>query len=127
MKLQAGRDTHIADMLLFAGRQLNEFHVRGHLVEFNRKARWCLLQTEGVLKHVVTAMKADFRSGNIRRAEERKTHDVVPVHMRHENIYRCRSAMLSGQQVRTERTRAAAHVADVILVTAEIKFHTHGV
>src|SRR5258706_5295343 len=76
-----------------------------------------------MLQHVVAAVDADLRAGDVRGAEEGETHDVVPVHVGHEDVHRGGLARLAGEHVHAERPRAAAHVADVVLVAGQLDLH----
>ena len=71
----------------------------------------------------MTTVNADFRARHVGGTEKRKTHNVVPVHMRHENIHRRRAPVLLGQHMCAERSRATAHIADVVLVASQIEFN----
>ena len=103
---------------------MDELDVCRHLVERNGKTRWRLLQSIGVLKHIVTTVDANFCAGNVGGTEEREPHDVIPVHVRHKNIYCCGTSLLARQHMCAKWPRTAPHIADVILVAAQVEFDT---
>src|SRR5262249_61168906 len=66
----------------------------------------------------MTAVNADAVAGYVRRSEEREPHDVVPVHVRHEDVVGLRRRRaVAGKRFLAEGTHAGAQIAENIFRT----------
>ena len=84
--------------------------------EVHRKRRLVLLPPQRRLEPRMAAVDADAVAGNVRGREERQPHDVIPVHMGHEDVIRLRRLRAVARERRlAERARAAPQVADDVL------------
>src|SRR5262249_62184873 len=70
------------------------------------------------IEHPRTAVNADAVAGYVRRSEEREPHDVVPVHVRHEDVVGLRRRRaVAGKRFLAEGTHAGAQIAENIFRT----------
>ena len=104
-------------------RNLDELDGRAEVVERHGEAGRRLLQPEGPLEDAVAAVDADARAAHVGRPEKREAHDVVPMHVRHEDVDRGGTARLAREHVLAEGARAASHVADEVLLAPGLELH----
>ena len=96
--------------------------------ELHRKRRRGLLATERQLQFFVTAVDPDAIARNVRRREKGKAHDVVPVHVGHEDVIRLRRrGAMARERLLAERTHARAEVAQHVLGAAGLDLDAGGV
>src|SRR5438105_4816003 len=109
MQLPDRGDRKPGDPVLDIGLQLNELDGRGERAEIDRKARVRLLSMQCLPKDRVTAVNADHIARDVCRAKEREPHDVVPMHMRQQDVETMRSLRpVLRQYMVAELTRTGA-------------------
>src|SRR5262249_42829523 len=122
--LPSAGDLPSGDVVAPAWLKGDELYRRRQLVERHREAGRILLAPGRFLDVLVAAVDPDRVSGNIGRAEEGKTHDMVPVHVRLEHVKRVllRGAVAAEYMV-PESAHPAAEVAQNVLTVAGIELH----
>ena len=123
MPLQLGCDPVPGDVDAPACLQLYELDIGSEPGEIDGKAGRGLLQPERLLDDIVTTEYANACAGNVSWGEERKTHDVVPVHMGHEHVDHHRLRFLGRHDAAAEGPRAAAHVACQVFRVPGLDLH----
>jgi hypothetical protein len=103
--------------------KVNEFDVGAERGEIHRERRGGLLAAERLFQFPVTAVDPYAVARDVRRREEGEPHDVVPVHVRHEDMVglRRRRAM-PRERLLAERTHAGAQVAQHVVGSAGFDF-----
>ena len=110
------------------GCQPREFDVRGEDREIHRERRRSLLSPECLFEYLVPAVDANAVTWNVGWGEEGKPHDVVPMHVGHEDVIglrRCRA--VARHHLLAERPHTRAEVAQHILGAAGFDLDARGV
>ena len=99
--------------------QPDEFDVGAERREVHRKRGRGLLPPQRRFEHGVAAVDANAVAGHVGGREERQAHDVVPVHMGHEDVIGLRRRRRDARcAALAERSHAAAEVAQDVIRTA---------
>src|SRR4051812_15904893 len=121
------RDMYAIDLHFIAGPKCDEADVRFPGIEGSREKRLVLLSPKRLFGVVVAGMNHDFRVRIERRQEGREAHDMVPVHMRQEEIIFLRTPIpASPGRIAAHFLQSAAHVADEIGMLAAIDLDAAG-
>src|SRR5258706_1511158 len=109
MGLQFCRDAPTGNVVAASRLQHAKFDGGAETAERYRKKRRVLLSAQRTFKLRVASVDLDDVARNVRRRKEGESHDVIPVHMRHEYVVHpgMRRA-LPGQNVVSENPDAAA-------------------
>ena len=119
MALEHEPDVHSGELVVAVRLQANEFDARTQCGEVDGERRRRLLPPQRGFEFRVRAVDADAIARPIRRREERESHDVVPVHVGHEDMERLRrGGTVTGDDALAERTHAGSQVAEDEIRTA---------
>ncbi len=92
-------------------------------VKSDRERRRGLLSPERFLEDLVPAVDVDAVARNVGRSEEREPHDVVPVHVRHEDVIRLRRfGAMTRHRLLAEGPHARTQVAQHVIGTPGFQF-----
>ena len=81
MALSLERHAEPRDLVRAAGLEAHELDARAELPELDGERGRPVLAAKGLVQLGMAAVDADPVAGNVRRGEEGKPHDVVPVHV----------------------------------------------
>jgi hypothetical protein len=119
--LQHRRHFHAGDLVRLVGDEMDELDVGLQEREVHGKRRLILLPPERRLEPRMAAVDAHAVAGNVRGREERQPHDVVPVHVGHEDVIGLRRLRaVPRDRGLPERARAAPQVADDVFRLARL-------
>ena len=121
MVLPYERDRHPGNRVARVRLEPEEFDRGAKRREIHRKRWRQLLTAQRLLERRVTAVDAQAVAGNVGGCKKREPHDVVPMHVRHEDVIRLRRlGAMARQRGFAERSDATAKVAQNVVRFARL-------
>ena len=115
------------DLVFASGLQANEFDVRAQRGKIHGERRCAVLSPQSLLESGVPAIDAEPVAFEIGGGEKRKPHDVVPMHVGHEDVIRLRRSRVARHGLLAEGAHAAAEVAEDVLGTSRFDLDARAV